>query len=109
MSITFFLYTLLYLSLLLCDCSAKSQASSAKKVTKSGSTAPIPRSKQSKKGGIFGQGFFHRLVREVKISFSSELEGLVLQVVLAIHLLISQNVSNDCTALFSLLHKINRR
>lgn len=48
------------------------------------SSAPVPRGKHVKKNGFFGgimqNGFVNRIVREVKISFSSELEGLILQV-----------------------------
>lgn len=45
-------------------------------------TAAVPRSKNSKKGlsSVLGGGFVRNLMREAKISFCSEMEGLALQV-----------------------------
>ncbi len=44
------------------------------------STAPIPQLNKKGKGLFSGNSLINRLVREAKISFCSELEGLTLQV-----------------------------
>lgn len=50
---------------------------------KTATAAAIPRSKSAKRGGpffrTFGTGIVHRLIREVKSNFCSELESLALQ------------------------------
>jgi hypothetical protein len=46
-----------------------------------GNVAAVPRSKNNK-NNMLGRGLFDRLLREVKISFSSELESVTLQVLL---------------------------
>ncbi|RYH06143.1 hypothetical protein EON65_43225 [archaeon] len=63
------------------------QAGTTSKTTStllSTSSAPVPRSKHNKRNGLFGgimqNSFINRIAREVKISFSSELESLILQV-----------------------------
>lgn len=56
-------------------------------VTSGAATAAVPRGKGKGTGllGHRGSGLLDRLLREVKISFSSELEALTLQVVLTLY------------------------
>jgi len=51
----------------------------AASTTKQPNNAAIPRSKSSKTHSLFGNSVFNNLLREVKMSFCSELEGLLLQ------------------------------
>jgi hypothetical protein len=75
------LLTILFIILYTISSHAKSTTKSTP--TKSKSSAAIPRSKQSKPKSIFsvfGSGIMQRVAREVKSSFSSEMESLTLQV-----------------------------
>lgn len=76
--IRFTVYTAIFIILAICIGNLNAAGKKA-------ATAAVPRSKakgESVVSRVFGQGIFHRAIREMKISFCSELEAVTLQVMI---------------------------